>query len=64
MEHTFHVGQSVRWHYVSDSGWGWDYWVSPCTVIKVTAKRVQIEAPTRKGRMKKAYVKPENLEAM
>lgn len=56
------VGQSVTWLYVPRGGWGYTYPV-PATITKIAAKRVQIEAPLRRGGTKLVWVTPEKLKA-
>jgi hypothetical protein len=57
---TFTVGQRVEWHYEARGGYGYCGWV-PAQVVKVTAKRVTIDAELSKGGTKRVSVKPEKL---
>lgn len=62
MEHNYQPGQRVIWtHEVG--GWGWVY-RTPATVVKVTARRVQIDAELKNGGTVRRSVTPEKLKPM
>ncbi len=63
MNSEFTPGQEVIWYYAQRGGWNL---ICPirCKVVKVTAKRVQVEAPLRKGGTKLAWAHPDKLKAV
>jgi len=54
-------GDKVTWHYESTRGWGWSLRV-PATVVKVTAKRVTIDAELKDGGTVRRHVRPDKLK--
>lgn len=56
----FHPGDKVSWFYTQRGGWNFQ-WHVPATVVKVTAKRIIIDAELAKGGVKRVTVKPENV---
>jgi hypothetical protein len=54
-------GDKVSWHYETTRGWGIDMWV-PATVVKVTSKRVTIDAELQNGGTARRSVRPDNLK--
>lgn len=55
----FHPGQKVIWTH-ERGGWGWVF-RPPATVVRVTDKRVVIDAELKDGSTLRRTVKPEKL---
>jgi len=58
---AFQEGDKVLWLYTQPAGWNLSWWV-PATVVKVTPKRITIDAALAKGGTKRVSVKPEKLK--
>lgn len=56
----FTPGQSVQWLYEPRGGYGYRYWVD-AVVVKVTEKRITLEAKLASGGTKQVSVKPEKV---
>ncbi len=55
----FQPGQQVIWTH-ERGGWGWVF-RTPATVVKVTSKRIVIDAELKDGSTVRRTVKPEKL---
>lgn len=60
-EEAIEVGDEILWLYTAPTGWNPSFWVG-ATVIKVTSKRVTIEAKLKNGDVLRRSVKPEKLK--
>lgn len=56
----FAAGQSVEWLYEQRGGYGFRWWV-PAVVLRVTTKRITIEAKLASGGARVVSVKPDRL---
>lgn len=56
-------GDKVLWLYTQPTGWRLSGWV-PATVVKITAKRVTIDAELKHGGTKRVSVHPERVKAV
>lgn len=54
-------GDLVTWTHEPRGGYGYQYAI-PATVVRVGAKRVQIEAQTATGAVRRVWVTPDRLE--
>jgi hypothetical protein len=60
-EERIEVGDEVLWLYTAPTGWNPSFWVG-AKVIKITPKRVTIEAKLKNGDVLRRSVKPEKLK--
>lgn len=58
---TYQPGDRVLWLYTAPYGWNASWWV-PATVVKVTPRRITIDARRDDGTVKRVSVKPERVK--
>lgn len=56
----YQPGQQVEWLHEARGGYGYRWWVA-AVVVKVTAKRITIDAELQNGGVKRVSVTPERL---